>query len=91
MMSFNGRKKIVCNENQLDETPTDHRPLDNETVPAFFLRSKHCPTLLDGVGRCLINVDCVGCWSANNIGFRYHARIYGVLLIRRAKMLDDVG
>ena len=58
---------------------------------------QHCWVLLDGV-RVWSVLDCVGCWSvhtnptpSNNVGFRYHARNYGVLLIMRAKMLDDVG
>ena len=56
---------------------------------------QHCWVVLDGIWSLL---DCVGCWSvqtnpipSNNVGFRYHARKYGVLLITRAKMLDDIG
>ena len=55
---------------------------------------KHYPTLLGGVGRCLISV---GCWSlqtnptlSDNVEFQDQARNYGLFLITRTKMLDDV-
>ena len=55
---------------------------------------KHYPTLLGGVGRCLISV---GCWGVqtnptppNNVGFQYQVQNYGVFLIMRTKLLDDV-
>ena len=51
--------------------------------------------MLDGVWSVL---DCVGCWSvqtnptpSNNVGFQYQAQNYGVFLITRTKMWDDVG
>ena len=55
---------------------------------------KHYPTLLGGVGRCLVSV---GCWSvqtnarsSKNVGFQYQARKYSVFLITRTKMLDEM-
>ena len=57
-----------------------------DTVWTPFKRSKHVSqTLSNIVGWFWTMFDRI------NVGFRYHTRNYGVLLITQTKMLNDVG